>query len=126
ELAYFESGRQVLEAYTWPGNFRELVSLVNLRLRLGRDVIETVRTRSLAPLSCGAYAPPAPAPHPAVSGDGLELAMDGLVNALDEIVPADDVERLYAKAVKRRWNTLSFRELARRLNLAENTLRKRI
>lgn len=126
ELAYFESGRQVLEAYTWPGNFRELVSLVNLRLKLGRDVIETVRTRSLAPLACGAYAPPAPAPCPAASGDGLELAMDGLVNALDEIVPADDVERLYAKAVKRRWNTLSFKELARRLNLAENTLRKRI
>lgn len=134
ELEYFEKGRAVLEAYSWPGNFRELVSLVvNLRLKLGRDVIETVRDRSRNPLACGAYAPPLNAgdSHPSPTSDTgtqgtLEQAMSWFVSKLDHAIPADDLSRAYARASKERWPNLSFKELARLLQLAENTLRKRL
>lgn len=128
ELKYFEAGRTVLEGYSWPGNFRELVSLVNLRLRLGRDIIPTVRRRSLMPLPCGFYTPTATAiaGQTATTRSDIETAMNNFVSSLDDILPEEDLVRIYARTTRNRWGTLSLRELSRRLGISENTFRKRI
>ncbi|HEY9072061.1 MAG TPA: sigma-54 factor interaction domain-containing protein [Candidatus Ozemobacteraceae bacterium] len=135
ELAYFDGIHPLLASYAWPGNFRELVQLINLRLKAGQDITPILENRIANPLPCGGYTPsPAssaalgtqpPAVEPSQTGD-LQTAMTAFVRMLPDVISADEIDRAYARAARARWRGLSFKELASRLEIAENTLRKRL
>lgn len=129
EIKYYEGGLDILRGYSWPGNYRELLSLLKRRVTLGHDVLEIIRKRSLDPIPCGGYdAKPEDAGTPAspVMPSELDPAMMALVDALPKIAPSDEIDAAYIRAVRRKFPQRPLRELAREVRLSENTFRNRL
>jgi len=140
-LSFFTRNLDVLKGYSWPGNFRELVSVVKVHLQLGksRDVIDELRERmqdakrtscGTDPSRQGASGRSEPRAGTALATNcpsgTVDEAINQLVATLPEPATCDAVMRKYVGAVRKRWSHVPIKTLAKTLDVAENTLRKRL
>ena len=129
ELKYFDGGLDLLRTYSWPGNYRELISLLKRRIALGDDVLAEVRTRMADPVPCGDYdlRPEDLSRSQGVSmPPGLDAGMAALVEALPALVSSEEIGSAYIRAVREKFPLRPLRELAKEVQLSENTFRSRL
>lgn len=104
-FSYFVKHREKLSRHLWPGNFRELANLVKKRTLLNDDVVSELSTSEIQP-------------DGNISNKGVP-AEDS-----EEIIPLQKMTSIYLKRVRRFNPKMSLRELAKKLEISENTLKK--
>lgn len=114
-IQYFRRGERTLKKYPWPGNVRELISLVRRRVELGDDVVAELKERMERKLSEAN-------PAVAVEGVGAASAPPGF----SRIEPLKTIVARYVQWAHARRGALSQQDLARRLGISVNTLKKHL
>jgi len=107
-IDYFQEGQELLKRYDWPGNVRELAALVKRRVLLGDDVLAEIDARVRRSGETPPWSPP---------------AWD--IRPVEEIV-GDYARTVFKRFGKKHGGELSQNEIARRLGIAVNTLKKHL
>jgi DNA-binding NtrC family response regulator len=109
-IDYFSRGQAILQACPWPGNVRELARHIRRRLFLGDDVIpEIARIR------------------PSVSADrDGHYPIFRPIRRAEDIAPLGEIVTHYVRHVWAHRGQLTQQEVATRLDLSVNTLKKHI
>jgi len=104
-FAYFDRHKEKLLQHPWTGNFRELANLVKRRTLLKDDVIGDLHT--------------SPMPEKSTIASKDSLAKD-----FEEIIPLQKMTSVYLKKIRELHPGMTLRELAKKLEISENTLKK--
>lgn len=106
-LEYFTSGLAILRGYPWPGNVRELARYVRRHMFAGDDVLPEIARLKPRPLSASGKYP-----------------IFRMVLSPEDIEPLEEVTRKYVGHVFAQRGELTQQDLARRLGIAQNTMKK--
>jgi len=108
-IRYFHQGERILRQRPWPGNVRELAKYVRRKMLLGDDVLGELKQEASV--------------QPAKSTDvpGLE----GIQNVRD-IRPLNEVIAAYVQRVFEDRGELTQKQVAERLGISVNTLKKHL
>jgi len=104
-FSYFERHKEKLSQQLWPGNYRELANLVKKRTLLKDDVINELNTG-------------------AMNTDQKMISKDSFASSFEEIIPLQKMTSVYLKKIRELHPGMTLRELAKKLEISENTLKK--
>ena len=104
-FSYFEKHKEKLSRHLWSGNFRELANLVKKRTLLNDDVVGELSSK-------------------AMQADTKMTPKDFLPNGFEEIIPLQKMTSVYVKKIRELNSTMTLKELAKKLEISENTLKK--
>lgn len=104
-FSYFEKHMEKLSQHHWSGNFRELANLVKKRTLLKDDVVSELSANEIQP-------------EKKISSKDLPT------KDFEEIIPLQKMTSVYLKRIRELNSRMTLKELAQKLEISENTLKK--